>query len=1431
MSESTSSGHGTTPRNLSPVHQSSDDPAADHCCSSISVAEGGRSHALYHAAEAPSLSPVALSGESMSAMDAGKPLLSASSTSLDSAPPGSGDSGASVNPPVRQSGTDDVGDLKSTGLLRPLSVSTYPTPANTASLAPALSSKNFISLKPEKTLLPTSTQPVAHSRKLSGAASEECALLEGGTPPLPSSASESHHSEQSDTKVVASSSDSLTSSHAKVTPLPYHSSTDMRTHPSTHPIQRNATPTEPPITVRDASPIPEEESGDVSYRSAHQLPSQPHQSTTSSVQAHNLSMVLSDTSHGASTPPLILAPRPPTSQVCEKQRSSQEDTHKLRSDNPPEITIARTTQMTPLALLVSCYNNNSNGGGSGEGDKENRRSLPAKPSFSSSSISPPQSDICGHPPPTKQPSPLPPPAPTPIVEPLSPSAPASSPSQSTSGHEEAPSSTLAFPMGSSPRLQKQQRWERPAAADLVHFAPLIQQFDFRKRDIKSIADTSVFRMDDVNTVAVNLQLLRHEVLGRAEPIANIQQAAIRAGRVKALKPKRSGKPRVSVSSMAPSDVAPELPRVINVSDFHDTLAVFDNPILSISFALWGSVAPYNDLVKVLQEFCAPSRCPHRGGKGRPKNGDDDASEAERHHTEALSPAARKAHRWVRFSSVLRFLNHCGVDVLVTSPDRKAASSFCARRLHIHQHGRRLSLDVSPATPPRRVLVALCYDCEKALWCPLTTSRPILQVALQWREYQRALRLHTRRKARHGKDNTHTELHPAPNHNQSQQRNTDGTDAVAESSRHLENAEDGASHVVVTIPGDSPSDGNKTPSLKSGKQLPFHAVLYPNLVQTDLGFLLLFRQSLHPLFRTTCVRLTVGVLVGCAAVLLGIGLIVYATKTTDICLVDVHTSQCVDVGSSGNSGSFPSNSDSSCLAMLLSRFPSAYRAGLSYRYMYGPPTAPGKCLVVSICCAFAALLDNILIVYFAIRYIALGGIRPCFFHVLHGVQAVLGAIGCAFAAYVLSVFRTRLHMLPCAVLVAGDAMLCAAHLESCSNRYAYGVHGPLGGTNVALVLACVYLVLCVLHWLVTALPVLPSIATQDLIPTATPDTYTFRPSLFAPDGPLPTEVDQLRQAMQQPLRQELRHDVQARGRLLTTTTTIGEVMQANRVKSLKMTELNEERRRKRSRLFQPRSRDGYSRQRAGEAQRGKRQRYMVIDPGSKRLGNHRGSSSSSLSSFDVCGDDSNNLVVLAPRLMQRVVEIGSRVQNCALPSSTVNPLKSGGAMLSGMSGEGKATSLRVSPPSRHLVGPHESSSGSGSATRARVVAVTHKESLVSKSDSDLALQNGEQLRPALPSGRLFASTDLVASPTSTSSTAEVSAQPAASSVPVSKTSAHTSSTTLDKGDHHPSESHPATMTSVRSTNVSVAVSPTADMEIDRIAARVRARKDALTNGAR
>ncbi|CBZ31001.1 conserved hypothetical protein [Leishmania mexicana MHOM/GT/2001/U1103] len=1481
MSESTSSGNGTTLSNLSPLLETSYDPAAHHSGSSFSVAEGGRdrhqirrtstgptgnaaqfyasgnSRASYYAAEVPLLSPVAHAGEYMYGMDARKSPLNVSGTSLDSAVVE--DSQKRSYHPVEfvRSGTDNVGSLKSAGSMRPLSVSTYPTAPNVASFTPAISAKNSFASSPEKTLSSVLTQPIAHSRKSSGAAKGAGPVLEGGTPPLLPPASQSDHPKPSATKVPSSSSDSFTSPHATVAPLQRHSFTDMRSQLSTQPSQLDATPTEPPRTVRDASPSPLVESGADPPRFPEQLRSQPHAFPKSSVQAHKLSTPFLDTSHGVSRPSLVPAPPPPTLPLCDSLRSSEGDVRGLCSDKPPGLPLACTIHETPLALLANYCSNND---GSGEGGKGNESSSPASLTPSSSTTSPPRSGSGAHGPPNTQPSPppsapetppqgppplLPPPAPKPVASPPAPSAAASSPSESTSEHGGAQLPISAPALSPPPRPQPQP--ERPASADLVHFAPLIQQFDFLKKDIKSIASTSVFSMTDVNTVAVKLRLLRNEVLGRAEPIANIQQTAMRAGRVKTLTSRTPNKQRASTSAVAPPDVAPELPRVVDVSDFHDTLAVFDNPTLAISFALWGSVAPYNDLVRALREFCAPNRRPRSGGEARPRNGDDDVSEAERRHADAVATAAAPASTltgpkiriWVHFSSVLRFLNHCGIDVLIMSPDRKAATSFCAKHPHVHQGGRRPSADVTRATPLRRVLVALSYDRERALWCPLTTSRHIRQVASQWRKYQSSQRLQTRRKASRGKHKAHPatavqaegdaieatvqtcEQHPAPLLQQPQQSEPGGTGAAA---GH-------APHVVVTVPGDSPSDGSKTPSLKSGKRPPFHAALYPNLVQTDVGFTLLLRQGLHPLFRAVCVRLTVGVPLGCVAVLFGLTLIVYATKTRDVCLVDVRASQCVDAGSSGNRGAFSNASDSSCLGILSSLFPPAYHASLSNRYLYGPPAAPGNCLIVSICCTFAALLDNVLIVYFVVRYLALGGAQPCFFHLLRTIQAVLGAIACAFAAYVLSIFHRRLHVVPCAALPAGDAVLCAAHLEICTNRYAYGAHGPLSGTNVTLVLACVYLALCVLHWLVAALPVLPSIATQDLIPTATPDTYTFRPSLFAPDGPTPIEMDHLRQAMQLPLRQELRHCVQARGRLMTTTTTIGEVMQANRVKSLKMTELNEARRRQRARPFQLRSHDDDSEQRGQKAHRGERRRYVVVGTEGATVSSHHGSRSSSLSSSGLDRGDGCTSAVLPARLLQRVAEIGSRVQERGLPRSTGKPLGSDGAVLSRMPAEEQVLSLPVSHPSRRLSDPQESSSGCTSTTGARAVVVTGEESIVSKSGGDvLARQGGAPSLPVPLSSRLLASTDLVASPIYTSYGKTGLEQPSASSILTSKTPAHASPTAPGERYRHPSGFHHARMISIRSVDNSAAVSQTVDEEIDRIVARVRARKEALIDGA-
>ncbi|CAJ1035396.1 hypothetical protein IOCL2690_000790000 [Leishmania lindenbergi] len=190
------------------------------------------------------------------------------------------------------------------------------------------------------------------------------------------------------------------------------------------------------------------------------------------------------------------------------------------------------TYETPLALLASSSRSSNRSDG---GSKEVRRNGSPRCISSSTTSSrgngssahdsldtqPPLLSPVAEAPPTHQRSLPPSPAPTPLGSPPTLSAPSSSPSESNPGHRGAP--LLLWTSLNSPQRRQQQ----PAAVDFVHFAPLIQQFDFRRTDIKRIACTGAFPMDDVNTVTVKLRLRRHEVPVRVEPIANIQQAAMR----------------------------------------------------------------------------------------------------------------------------------------------------------------------------------------------------------------------------------------------------------------------------------------------------------------------------------------------------------------------------------------------------------------------------------------------------------------------------------------------------------------------------------------------------------------------------------------------------------------------------------------------------------------------------------------------------------------------------------------------------------------------------------------------------------------------------------------------------------------------------------------------------------------------------------------
>jgi hypothetical protein len=870
-----------------------------------------------------------------------------------------------------------------------------------------------------------------------------------------------------------------------------------------------------------------------------------------------------------------------------------------------------------------------------------------------------------------------------------------------------------------------------AATGLVRFVPLIQQDDYHKSDVKNVACTAAFTVGDVTATTVKLRLLRHELLGRAEPLPAIQASAIQAGRVRRLKrstaaeAERHGETNTVnvVAFPSSSSPPPPPPRAVDVGDFHDTLVVFDNVLLAISFALWGSVAHYNELVRGLLAYCATDVSKKKKATDRIET--TQASADDTHDKPAAAPqtsAVTKSRLHVPFSSVLRFLNHCGVDVLVIVSSGKAASSFCAKRQQVRRrmrhdaatagvcndgtaHGERvaavtertadqpkgesgpLSSPTGPDQPQHgrqhtpaatceplhRVLVALCYDEKQHMWCPLTTSRPLRQIAAAWHEDRRLAR--RRRRQMERRQRRHDEAEAAVKAKKAAveakldawQRRMHAfcqveipaaaaaaaaaTEAATEQGGRDAESTAATHHVTVAVPHqETTTDEGSSPLAKPGNKLPFDGVLYPNLVQTDVGFSLMLKQALHPLFGVARLRLVVGVPLGFIAVLFGLAFIIYVTKTTAVCFFDSVTQACVvtrgDDGGGGvrSADDVPASSSSglACIAAQSGDALEGFDGQLSLRFLYGQPVSPGNCLIVIMSCVFAATVDAMLITFFAARYLALGGVRPRFHYVLQAVQFVLGAITCAFAAYVLFCFRARFHRMECDALKAADATLCSTRLSSCGPRYSYQAYTSIRGPHVVLPLAIVYLVLCVLHWLVSLLPVVPSPARQDAIPTATPDTYAFRPSFFAPDGPSPDEIEQLRNVMRAPLRQDLQQCVQQRDRLLTASTTIGEMMLSNRMQSLKQMKLNEERRLRRTRPF-ARHRGKNTSGRDGAR---RRHRYLVWSDDELNDAFSHGSDSddstrSNASAAAAAARDRK--VVLAPRLVQRVDEIGLKVR--------------------------------------------------------------------------------------------------------------------------------------------------------------------------------------------
>ncbi|SYZ69718.1 hypothetical_protein [Leishmania braziliensis MHOM/BR/75/M2904] len=128
---------------------------------------------------------------------------------------------------------------------------------------------------------------------------------------------------------------------------------------------------------------------------------------------------------------------------------------------------------------------------------------------------------------------------------------------------------------------------------------------------------------------------------------------------------------------------------------------------------------------------------------------------------------------------------------------------------------------------------------------------------------------------------------------------------------------------------------------------------------------------------------------------------------------------------------------------------------------------------------------------------------------------------------------------------------------------------------------------------------------------------------------------------------------------------------------------------------------------------------MLNAASGRARSHRSSRSSSLGSFDPSADHSHGYSVLASRLLQRVTEIGFRVQERSPPTTPALPFDSAGASFSEMSGEAKVASLPVLPMLRHVVSPREPSFHCTSTADMRAIVVADDKSIIFNCGGDLA----------------------------------------------------------------------------------------------------------------
>ncbi|CAD2216570.1 hypothetical protein ADEAN_000403200 [Angomonas deanei] len=785
------------------------------------------------------------------------------------------------------------------------------------------------------------------------------------------------------------------------------------------------------------------------------------------------------------------------------------------------------------------------------------------------------------------------------------------------------------------------------------YMPLVAQHNYHKSDIKLLSVASEYTFGDLQSCDYVIEAVTSSLLLKLEPKEVIKAKYEKMSKVKSIDAKlKRQQQRQALSTRerrrSTSVTTQELPMEAKVArhaiepltpyDVSNGLIAYDNLMMAISFALFKTVTYTNALVELADQYFREIRESNfRKERAKRKEGRKEEDWDAHLSSSSGSYTDLKTFRVkVSVPTLFRWVNSLGIDVLVVSEDRRAASSFCAKKNTLVRNGLNsevvvkkgpitelssLGSDSQPFThessveddTPKRILVVLEYDSKRQLWSPLTIKEPIRETAAYVREENRL-----RRKEKHKLFlETLREEEKAKQKREEQQALE--AKRIAWINKNVQAEEQWrVSHTATLAAPDplldprivkegAPAEDKTT----AGNQLPFSTFVYPNLTQTDCGCIPVLKQSMHPIFGCIRIKLFLGLLLSVCGLAIGIASLVFTSVHVATCVFSTATGQCI-----------PSADSSSCQTRLFSGL-EKLGGNIAKSVLFGAPVAGGNALVVAISLQFVYLLCLLMVVFMATRFMATKSKKAVCFYVLQIVHVLMAAVMCAFSAYAVYYLKNIANAFQCASLSSRQQVYCDTLYEVCaSSGLVFQVQYKTSkDSTTVFALTLVFTILCGLELLIALLPLLPKKAVQEQLRMAVPDTIAFLPNYYAPDGlHSAAQRELLHQQIRPTVKKDIRHQIKKKGRVLTHNASIGQMMQINREQSLQRMQL------KQKKQVHHRRREGRRR-----GQFFNRTRYTVY----KNDGNEW---------EDLLGEEEQKNTVLPPATIMKIENISSTLKD-------------------------------------------------------------------------------------------------------------------------------------------------------------------------------------------